>query len=228
MKKAETSTPDKPQRYFEQSRPEMLRFIPENVKRTLELGCSSGLFSAALHDLRGCECWGVELDSHAAAAARERMDKVIEGDVTDAVQTLPDAHFDCIICNDILEHLVDPYTLLRNLKSKLAPGGVVVASIPNVRFCKNLFQLVIRGNWDYQDYGILDRTHLRFFTYKSLVRMWPSLGYELLRIEGLEPKRNIKTMLFTVFNLLLLNTFKDTRYVQFACVAGPARQVDDR
>ncbi len=205
----------------------MLKYIPEGVGRTLELGCSSGLFSAAIKARHGCECWGIELDSDAAAAAREKLDKVIEGNVVDAVPDLPDAYFDCVICNDILEHLVDPYTLLQNLKAKLSADGVVVASIPNVRFCKNLCRLVLRGTWDYTEHGILDRTHLRFFTYKSLLKMWPLLGYELVTIEGLEPERNYRTVLFSVVNLLLLNFFKDTRYVHFACVARPKEQVGD-
>ncbi len=225
MTTSDNNTPDKPKGYYEQARTEMLGFVPVGVKRTLELGCSSGLFSAALRASRGCECWGVELNANAAATARGQLDKVIEGDIVEVVPQLPDEYFDCIVCNDVLEHLIDPCGLLRDLKAKLAPGGVVVASIPNVRFCKNLFRLVFRGTWDYSDYGILDRTHLRFFTYKSLIRMWRELGYELIAIEGLEPVRSCRTMLFSVVNILLLGFFKDTRYVHFACVARPKEQV---
>jgi len=215
---------NKPARYFQQDRSELLGYVPATVERTLELGCGEGRFSALVKQAYSCEVWGVELNATAAEAARGRLDKLIEGDVIEVLHGLPDKHFDCIICNDILEHLVDPFALLVEARGKLRDGGVVVASIPNVRFCKNLFKLVFRGTWDYVDYGIMDRTHLRFFTYKSLLKMWPALGYELLRIEGLEPKRNLRTVLFSVLNLLLLNFFKDTRYVHFACVARPVQE----
>jgi len=208
----------KPDNYFENTRPEMLRFVPPKAERTLELGCGSGGFSAALKADHPRECWGIEIDNRAAQKASDRLDKVIIGEATAAVPNLPDGYFDCIIMNDILEHLTDPFALLRSLRGKLRPDGVIVASVPNVRFWNNLRDLAWRGNWDYKEAGILDSTHLRFFTFRSLQKMFPALGYDVVRIEGLKPTHNNK---YRLLNLLLLNRLWDARYHQFACVVRP-------
>ncbi len=212
---------DRSARYYENRREPMLNYIPAQVKKTLELGCANGNFSELIKTGFDAECWGVELDSNAAEIAASKLHKVINGDVNQVLKDVPDGYFDCVICNDILEHLVDPYTLLVELKKKLTTDGVVVISLPNVRYCRNLFELVFRGNWDYKAKGILDKTHLRFFTYNSLVKVFPQLGYELLIIEGLEPERNIKTIAVKILNLLFLNKFKDIVYHHFACVIKP-------
>jgi hypothetical protein len=106
------------------------------------------------------------------------------------------------------------------MKEKLSPDGVIVASIPNVRYFRNLFDLVVRGTWDYEDFGILDKTHLRFFTKKSIKEMFESLGYRILRIHGINATPSWKVALF---NLATLGAFSDTQYLQFCCVAVPTR-----
>jgi len=223
MGKSVSDTSGRPTTYFRQNREELLKYIPQNVGRTLDLGCAQGNFSDLIKRKFGAECWGVEIDRDAAQIAETKLDRVINDDVNECLGEIPDNYFDCIICNDILEHLADPYTLLVNLKQKLTGEGVVVASFPNIRYCRILFGLVIHGNWDYKDSGILDRTHLRFFTYKSLLKMFPQLGYELLIIEGMEPKPSMMSRLVKFVNLLLLNKFKDVICHHYACVARPIR-----
>jgi methionine biosynthesis protein MetW len=213
----------KPAVYFQQSRSEMLKYVPVGVKKVLELGCANGNFSELVKIKLGAECWGVEINKEAAQAAMKKLDRVINADVNECLADIPDKYFDCIICNDFLEHLVDPYSLLIRLKDKLTDDGVVVASFPNIRYWRNLFELVVYGDWDYQDYGILDKTHLRFFTYKSLMKMFPQLGYELLTIEPLPPCPTVTSKVIKVLNVVFLNKFKDTRYHHFACVAKPFR-----
>ena len=208
----------KPDNYYESARGEMIRYIPKNVKRTLEFGCGCGLFSEMVKKELNAECWGVEINDGAAQVASEKLYKVIRNDAKDSLTMLPDNHFDCIILNDVLEHLPDPFSLLENMKTKLKGAGVVVLSIPNVRFWNNLRAFAFRGEWDYKEAGILDSTHLRFFTYKSLVKMFRGLGYEILTIEGLNPTHNTK---FRVLNSLLLNKLWDARYHHFACVIRP-------
>jgi 2-polyprenyl-3-methyl-5-hydroxy-6-metoxy-1,4-benzoquinol methylase len=205
--------------YYQNPREEMLGFIPKNVKRTLEFGCGCGLFSELVKKELDAECWGVEIEEKYAQIAAEKLDRVIRSDAGDSIAILPDGYFDCIILNDVLEHLEDPFSLLENLKSKVTSNGVVVLSIPNVRFWNNLRAFIWRGEWDYEDAGILDSTHLRFFTHKSLLRMFQKLGYEVLNIEGLRPTHNKK---FRVLNFLLWNRLWDARYHQFACVVKPA------
>lgn len=211
----------KPPTYYQQVRRGMLKYVPRGVRRTLDLGCAEGGFSQLVKAEFGAECWGVEIEQEAAQLAEKKMDRVINADVNLCLDDMPDNYFDCVICNDFLEHLTDPYSLLIRLKKKLTNEGVVVASFPNVRYWRNLYRLVVRGNWDYTDFGILDKTHLRFFTYKSLKKMFPRLGYELLTIEPLPVNTTITSTVVRIVNLLLFNIFVDTRYHHFACVARP-------
>lgn len=209
---------EKRREYYDNPRPEMLEFVPPSARTILDIGCGSGAFGAALKS-RGAEVWGLE-PSAAAEQAAERLDRVIQRPIEGAGDELPLGHFDCIVFNDVLEHFVDPWGVLRSARMWLAPEGRVVASIPNVRHLTELKNLVIRKNWDYADDGILDSTHLRFFTVRSIPKLFASSGYELVRIQGINGDVGWK---FKLFNLLTVHAIDDTRYVQFACVATPAR-----
>lgn len=209
----------KPNNYYQSSRAEMISYIPKSVTRTLEFGCGCGFFSEIVTKEFNAECWGVEINDRAAQIASEKLYKVIRSDANDSLAILPDNYFDCIILNDVLEHLADPFYLLENMKTKLNSNGVAVLSIPNVRFWNHLGAFLWRGEWDYKDAGILDNTHLRFFTYKSLLKIFQKLGYEVLKIEGLNPTHNTK---FRVLNFFLWNKLWDAKYHHFACVIKPA------
>ena len=124
------------------------------------------------------EAWGIEYNDEAATAAEEKLDKVISGKIEDALTELPDNYFDTIIFADVLEHLVDPYSVLELIKDKLSPEGELIASIPNVRHWSVVKQL-LEGRWDYQEWGIMDSTHLRFFTRQSIQSMFDKAGYNI-------------------------------------------------
>ena len=204
--------------YFVNPRREMLAYMPSSARRVLEAGCGAGEFGRLLRDARGCETWGIEHNPDAARAAAEVFDRVICSDLPAAVDGLPLGYFDCIYFNDVLEHLEHPDAILRRVAPSLAPHGRVVASVPNVRYIGNLYELLIHRDWRYRDDGILDRTHLRFFTEKSIRRMFKENGYEVLRLEGINPTRRV---LFPIVNALALGTLADARFLQFACVATP-------
>jgi 2-polyprenyl-3-methyl-5-hydroxy-6-metoxy-1,4-benzoquinol methylase len=209
---------DKPKGYFQGTREEMLKYIPKSVRRTLEVGCGFGGFSALVKEKFGAETWAVEVDKEAAQEAAKKLDKVINSDIVEALNQIPDNYFDCVIFLDILEHLIDPYSLLVSMKQKLTDEGVIVTSIPNVRYYRNYIDFAIKGNWDYQDAGTLDKTHLRFFTYKSILKMFEQLGFEVLVMEGIHATRNKKLRLL---NILLFKALEDLKYLQFAAVARP-------
>jgi 2-polyprenyl-3-methyl-5-hydroxy-6-metoxy-1,4-benzoquinol methylase len=196
----------------------MVAFVPAGARRILDVGCGQGCFAARLKSERGPEIWGIELDPIAAGMAAERLDRVLTGDALALAPTLPDGHFDCVVLNDVLEHLLSPETLLSLLRPKLAAGGVVVASIPNVRHFPELWRLVVGADWHYEDEGILDRTHLRFYTRRSMRRLFADAGYRLLRQQGITPTGSWR---FRVVNILALGRLGDTRFLQFACVAQP-------
>ncbi|MDD2656683.1 MAG: class I SAM-dependent methyltransferase [Patescibacteria group bacterium] len=206
--------------YYNQTRPEMLKYIPDSAKKILDVGCGEGTFSKQLKEKNTREIWGIELDEKSAEIARQKLDKVFVGDVNSLIDKLPDNYFDVIIFNDILEHLVDPYQILNKIKTKLTPEAIVVSSLPNVRYLLNLVNLIFKKQWKYEDSGILDKTHLRFFTEKSIKDMFDSLHYELQTLEGIN---GIKSWKFKVFSFLTFGFFSDTKHLQFACVVKPKR-----
>jgi len=218
MGKHEVNLLNKPSGYYQSNREDMLKYVPPGTKTSLEFGCGYGGFSALVKDKFDAETWAVEINEEAAQEAEKILDKVINNDAAKSLDDIPENYFDCIILFDILEHLLDPSALLSALKNKLSNKGVIVASIPNIRYYRTFFELVIHGNWDYKDHGILDRTHLRFFTYKSIVKMLNLLDFEILVLEGIHPT---SSRTFKVLNVALLNSLADIRYKHFAIVVKP-------
>lgn len=175
--------------YYRQERLEMQALVPTAARRVLEVGCGAGTFGAALKARQGAEVWGIEPSASAASRAESVLDRVLCCSIESALDELPDGHFDWIVFNDVLEHLVDPEGALRALLPKLARGGGFVASIPNLRYYKVLRDLVLKGEFEYVEHGVLDRTHLRFFTPKSVARMWDRLGCEVVERRALNTRR---------------------------------------
>jgi SAM-dependent methyltransferase len=139
--------------YFGLPRPEMVPFVPADCRRLLDVGCADGSFGEALKKTREIEIWGVEPTKSAAAKARMKLDMVVEG-IFDPHAGLPTGSFDCVLFNDVLEHMVAPELALRYARQLLAPGGVVVASIPNIRSFPTIWRLVFHASWEYQDCGV--------------------------------------------------------------------------
>ena len=174
--------------------------IPVTAQKVLEIGCAAGGFR--LNFPEQVEYWGVEPVSEAAEQARQKKIKVLCGTYDEVCDQLPAAYFDVVVCNDVIEHVADPEAFIVSLKDKLAPNGVLVGSIPNVRFWGNLINLLVRRDWKYEESGVLDRTHLRFFTAKSFRRLMNNVGYELELLNGIESKRmKILKVLFSPFLL---------------------------
>lgn len=203
--------------YYEGERREMIEFIPESTSVCMDVGCGVGKFGILLkRHLQCSEVWGVEIDEDAGRQAGELLDKVFVGDMENIIDDLPDDHFDCIIFNDSLEHMRDHMSILVKSRDKLKKNGVVVASIPNVRHYKNLYNLVFKKKWDYVDSGTLDRTHLRFFTESSIRNAFHDAGYVLEKIVGIGGTRKAKVR---IIGWITFGWFNDIRYVQYACVA---------
>lgn len=204
--------------YFEFSRPEMLAFVPESARKVLDVGCGAAGFSGTLKKLRAVEVWGVELNQSAAEVARDRIDKVYHAAFGPELD-LPKGYFDAICFNDLLEHLPDPVDMLRHAATLLAPGGCIVASIPNFRFFDNMIEIIIRKSARYVSEGIMDRTHLRIFTRSSIELLFAEAGMTIERIEGINSRYVNRK--FYVANLLMLGWISDMKFLQFAVVAKP-------
>lgn len=214
-------TMDTPE-YFRYPRTEMLRFLPESPARMLEIGCGAGAFAAEVKKRNpGCRITGVDRDEAALAQAAAVCDEVRHGDAQEAADGLlagPD-RFDVVVLNDIVEHLEDPWRFLRTIRGLLAPGGRVVASIPNVRFAPVIKDLVFKGEWTYTGAGVLDRTHLRFFTRRSIVATLSECGFKVDRIEGINPGSRVSWKL-RLLGALTGGWVDDWRYPQFGLTAS--------
>jgi 2-polyprenyl-3-methyl-5-hydroxy-6-metoxy-1,4-benzoquinol methylase len=206
----------KPEGYFSEEREEMGSFIPAGVGTLLDVGCGEGGFSGGLIKERGITAWGIEPDKNSAKKAGKKLRRVINSDFFGALNRLPDKHFDCAVFNDVLEHMYDPVSALTLIKKKLKENGVVVCSIPNVLHFSVLKRLLFKKDWKYEPFGVLDETHIRFFTKKSIIRMFESLDYEIITIKGINAHISIKNMAFLIATL---GYFLDSRYLQYAVVA---------
>ncbi len=202
-------------------RPEMLALVPANARRVLDVGCADGSFGASVKSKTSAEVWGVDLSSADVSNARLKLDKVIVGpiDANETLLQLPDGFFDAICFNDVLEHLIDPDQLLNLIRQKLTPQGVIVAAIPNVRYFRNLSNLLFKKEWKYEERGILDRTHLRFYTKKSMRRLFEEQGFEILFFEGINATLSFRPYFYHIFSLGLFGL--DTKFLQFAIIAKP-------
>ncbi|TNJ43179.1 class I SAM-dependent methyltransferase [Tamlana fucoidanivorans] len=213
---------NKPDAYYNFPRPEMLGYLPREAKHVLEVGCGQGAFARQIKGYNNAEIWGIEYMPEEGKIAKNILDKVFIGPCENFIEELPDNYFDAIFFNDVLEHLTYPDDVLKRLKPKLKAGGIVISSIPNVRNFRILKMLVFKGEWNYTDHGIMDKTHLRWFTKKSIKNMYESLGYEVVSHEGINPSKSLKPYLY---NIPLLFTAMDMKYTQFATVAKKPQAV---
>lgn len=209
--------------YYQHTRPEVAAFLPSTLGKALEIGCGEGSFS--IH-LKGAEeYWGVEPVAEVAERAKEKVPtRVLTGIYDDAHPELPDDYFDLVICNDVIEHMTSHDDFFEKIQQKLKPGGCLVGSIPNIRYLPVLVGLLLRRDWKYEESGVMDRTHFRYFTSKSLQRSFREHGFEIQRFEGINnisevketPKMALRSLFLKIFDLLTLKTQNDTLYQQFA------------
>lgn len=168
--------PQKDTTYFEWDRPDVLALIPPSARRILDLGCGGGRLGAALKQRQACEVWGIERDPTAAARAATRLDRVLCGDLEADDWSVPRGAFDAIVCADILEHLRAPEAVLRRCREWLAPGGCLVASLPNVQHHSFVTGL-LDGNLTYEPSGLLDADHLRLYTRREIEKLLFRTGF---------------------------------------------------
>ena len=150
--------------------------------RVLDVGCGTGSVSRLIIDARGCTVLGLEPDADRAAAASANGIEIVGAQLTE--ELIPELGlFDVVLFADVLEHLVDPFGTLRLAQRFLNDGGAVVASLPNVAHWTVRLNL-LRGHFDYQSVGIMDATHLRWFTLRSLHRLFRQAGYRIVETKA--------------------------------------------
>ena len=159
--------------------------LTRNSPAVLDVGCAIGYIGEFLRrNSPGRWLAGIEIDPRAAEKARPHYDQVIVGSIDDpAVWSQLRQRVDAMIFGDVLEHTADPVMVLRMARPKLADDGQIVVSIPNIGHFKVRLRLLL-GKFDYEDWGIMDRTHLRFFTLKTAQEMLREGGFTVVHREG--------------------------------------------
>ena len=155
--------------------------IPSGA-RVLDVGCGTGSVSRLIIDACGCTVLGLEPNADRAAAASANGIEIVGAQLTE--QLIPRLGlFDAVLFADVLEHLVDPFEALRLAQKFLRLGGAVVASLPNIAHWTVRLNL-LRGRFEYQPLGIMDATHLRWFTIRSLHRLFTQAGYKIVETKA--------------------------------------------
>ncbi len=171
--------------YYDNINVPLLDAIPPEASVVVEIGCGTGGLGAAFKARHStCRVYGVELHAASASIAAERLDMVLCGNIDALDLSFLQGQVDCLVYGDVLEHLVDPWGVLTRHRALLSPHGSVVASIPNVQHW-SLLEHLLRGGWTYGDHGILDDTHLRFFTLASIHALFDRAGYSIRSTIGL-------------------------------------------
>ncbi len=211
-------------RYFATPRREVLPHLPARLSRMLDVGCGSGATVAAIKAVRPVAWAGgverVATEAERAAAVCERVWCLdVERECFEA--GIAPASLDLVLCLDVLEHLADPWDVVRRLSPLLAPGGRLIVSVPNVRNWKFLWGLAARGDFHYRDSGLLDRTHLRFFVRETAVDLVGAGGLRVLAVEGAQPWRGLDARrLLSLASLGRLDDFMVKQWLIVAEAAG--------
>ena len=145
-------------------------------------------------------------------SVKGNLDLLINGNIESMALPLGEETIDVILCLDVLEHLVDPWAVVESLKKYLKPGGVIIASLPNVRNWKVIFPLVLEGEWQYAQSGILDKTHLRFFTRKTAVGLFENAGFRVDAVPSFFNKKGLAGMV-NAFTFGMFRPFLQFQYL---------------
>jgi 2-polyprenyl-3-methyl-5-hydroxy-6-metoxy-1,4-benzoquinol methylase len=176
----------KDNRYFAGARSDYVSLLPCNPSaRILEIGCGNG-DTGALALAEGKCGWycGIELCERAADDARKKLSEVLTGDVERMTLPWADEFFDALIISEVLEHLVDPWEVLRKIHPMMKNGAMVFSSSPNVSHY-SVIRMLLKGQWSLADKGIMDRTHLRWFTFATYRQMFEEAGYAVGQVAPL-------------------------------------------
>ena len=205
--------------YYLQERLDIVQHIEKTEQVVLDVGCGEGNLGRYLKENGFAKkVVGIEYVPEVALRGQANLDKVICGDLEKidfTAEELEPASFDLVICGDVLEHLIDPWSALHKLTEFVKPGGRILLSIPNIRYWKVSFPLVFKGQWRYQDSGILDRTHLRFFVKESILELISMPGMITVKFsqKGLEKKYGTLSWLANILSFGLLSDLFTYQYI---------------
>jgi 2-polyprenyl-3-methyl-5-hydroxy-6-metoxy-1,4-benzoquinol methylase len=188
---------------------DMIQLIPEGDHKILEVGCGAGHTLKKLKELgKANEIVGIEINEQVTQDLSDTLDRLYVGDVETMDLPHTEKYFDYMLFGDVLEHLINPRRVLNSYKSLLRDDGYIIASIPNIKHLSVLLRLIFFDEFQYTDHGILDSSHLRFFTKKEIVKMFKDEKFEIVDLipwDGSKPGKNYKNRLFTCLNSRLFS-----------------------
>jgi len=170
---------------YESSREDLMAYVPSEAREILDVGCAHGLFGERVKKRQECNVFGVEIDPSFLGIARNRLDGVLQGDIEHILAEGRLGTYDCIVCGDVLEHLNNPWNVVKGLRNHLTKGGLFIASTPNIMNWAIIFEQ-LRGRWDYVPFSILSGTHIRFFTKETCRELLEDAGFRIkeVRLQG--------------------------------------------
>lgn len=202
---------DKTTDYYANLRQDILGMIDFKAKTILDVGCGIGVTALEIKKKTDASfVAGIELFQDAGEKATKILDRVIIGDVESNLDKFEESSFDLIITADVLEHLADPWQVLKKLKVLLNSNGRIVASLPNLSYFPVLLKILL-DKFDYEESGVLDKTHLRFFTLHTIKKMFDECGFRIIKIEANKGK-GIKSLLLSILSIGLLNKTRNYQY----------------
>ena len=183
MESNEVPILSKPDYYYAEDRDDIALLINEGNNSILEIGCGKGNTGGILRKKnKASRLVGIEINPDMAAAAEKIFDLVICVDVEKMDLPADYGPYDYVVCGDVLEHLKDPWAALKKIGTVLKPGGFIIASIPTLRHWRVMRDLFFKGEFTYRESGTLDITHLRFFTKKTMGKLFADNNFQVLTI----------------------------------------------
>jgi 2-polyprenyl-3-methyl-5-hydroxy-6-metoxy-1,4-benzoquinol methylase len=161
----------------------IVTLVNPKTQKVLDVGCASGYLGSFLKKKYNCKVWGIEIDKNDFRKALKKLNKVLNVDIESNIDFKKiNTKFDTIIFADILEHLKDPQVCLNKFLTKLTHQGEIIASIPNITNY-NTKLMLFNGNWKYEDFGLMDKTHKTFFNYDNIINLFEKNGLYIEKID---------------------------------------------
>lgn len=200
--------------YFSSVNVGILPLLPQSADRVIDIGCGEGNTLEWIKERIDVN-WigGVELHEDAAKIACGKLDWLCRENIENVELPFPENSIDLILCLDVLEHLIDPWSTIKKLSRLVSPGGSLIASIPNIRHHSVMIPLLSKGEWNYKDKDVLDRTHLRFFTKKSAIELIQTGGLEVEKVLSAKLAFGSKCWLANLLSFGLFKEYFEVKYI---------------
>lgn len=209
----------KAESYFENINMELLAHLPDNPGDILDVGCATGKLGEDIIQMKKPGSYvGIEVVPSIAEMAKKRLTRVYVGQAEDVLTRLKRDSFDWVIMADSLEHTIDPWTILEEVNRVLKKEGHLLISLPNVRNLGVITELLVKGTWNYRDFGIMDQGHLRFFTKKTILKILEEHGFSVKKIYSNPQNRWKKFRGRFISRIISLGLGQPSAYEEFITV----------